>query len=432
MKIIKAPLLFFLSFQMKRGNTGFQNVHKKGVARTPSPSDKHKRKDNTSTSPALQCGQEQPLKPRKKMAKRDESIPRSTSPQPKRQQLVGTSLTPPPLSTSPATSITLHQAQPHKNSNARSARNVPQPRETKGTVLDEQNECFKMDAQLAAYSQSAQKMKFWNDAKHWGADHLNVFGITFQKCQHSLWDDSDAYLDFESESDDNAILSSINPEDLCSEITEICSKKISQKRILDGSAASDAQLTRGTRNFLSLLRSAAVCSTAASAASSQAALFSLLEILSFPCFPFALSLRVKKFLPVESSLVTTESDIFVGRIAGPAESTLEALPLVAFAQETGGAGGKGALAACLLACAWDAATRFGKKDPVLWGGVFRGAHVQMFRGVFPSSFIKELERGELSVIPRVHVQELPSFDLLSCEQRQLFIRLMLKIKRDSL
>lgn len=410
---------------MKRGNAGFQNAHRKSLSRSTSPLDKAKHKNDKSPSPAPQHHQEQPpQKPKKKRTKKDEPLPRSTSPQPQRKQPSNTPATP--------NSITLHQAHPQRNSFGKPAANVPQIKETRG-VLDEQNECFRMDSQLAAYSQSAQKMKFWNDSKHWGADHLNVFGIVFQKCQHSLWDDSEVFLDGEDEDglSEGEALNFAKSDDNFPEITELCSRKVTQKHILDGSAAADTRLTRTTRSFLSLLRSAAASPTAGTAASSQAALFSLLEILSFPCFPFALSLRVKKFLPVESSLVTTESDILIGRIAGQAETALEALPLVAFVQETGGAGGKGSLAACLLACAWDAATRFGKKDPALWGGVLRGAQVQMFRAVVPSSFIGDLERGELSVIPRVQIQELPPFDLLSCDQRRLFIKLLLKIKNES-
>lgn len=418
---------------MKRGNAGPQNTHRKSLSRSTSPLDKAKHKNDKSPSPSLQLQQhhpqeQPPQKPKKKRAKKDESAPRSTSPQPSRKQPANAPPTP--------NTITLHQAHPQRNPSGKAAASIPQIKETR-SVLDEQNESFKMDSQLAAYSQSAQKMKFWNDSRHWGADHLKVFGIVFQKCQHSLWDDSEVFPESDPDSEGNdaddpaAALSFIQPGDSCPELTELCSRKITQKRILDGSAAADTQLTRSTRNFLSLLRSAAVCSTAGTAASSQAALFSLLEILSFPCFPFALSLRVKKFLPVESSLVTTESDILLGRLAGPAETALEALPLVAFVQETGGAGGKGSLAACLLACAWDAETRFGKKNPALWGGVVRGAQVQMFKAVIPSSFIGDLERGELSVIPRVQIQELPSFDLLSCEQRRLFIKLLLKIKNES-
>lgn len=422
---------------MKRGSgsTGIQTNSKKALPRPASPAGKPKRKnDTTSPSPSLQHHQEPSLKPKKKKAKKDELAPKSTSPQPQPQNTLkqsNNSLSSPPLSVSlpklsiPST-ITLHQAHPTKGTMNKSVPNLPQVRETR-SVLDDQNECFKMDMQLSTYSQSAQKAKFWNDSKHWGADHLNVFGITFQKCQHSLWDDSDVYLDSEGE---EATRNLTPLDENYPELAELYDKKITQKHILDGSAALDTQLTRGTRNFLSLLRSAAICSTA-TVASSQAAVFSLLEILSFPCFPFSLSLRVKKFLPVECSLVTTESDIVVGRIAGQAESSLEALPLIAFVQETGSAGGKGCLAACLLACAWDTATRFGKKDPVLWGGVIRGARVQMFKAMFPSSFLSELEKGEMSIIPRVHIQELPSFDLLLWDQRYLFMKLLIKIKNGS-
>ena len=324
------------------------------------------------------------------------------------------------------TSITLHQGHPPKRIGAIGSKNsdavnIPPTKDTRN-VLDDQNERFKMDTQIATYSQSAQKMKFWNDAKHWGIDHLNVFGITFQKCQHSLWDDSD-----DDDGSNESSADSFSSQSL--ELSELCNQKITQKRIADGSAAMDAQLSRGTRSFLSLLRSAGLCATAASALSGQAALFSLLELLELSCFPFALGLSVKKFLPIESSLISTESDIVVGRIATPAESFLEALPLIAFVQESGSAGGRGCLAACLLACAWDAVTRFDKKDPVLWGGIIRGTHVQMFRAVLPSSFVKDLEVGTLSVVPRVHVQELPSFDLMMCEQRTHFIKLLVKLTK---